>query len=200
MTGAPLSAVKYYQREGLLPQGDKSAPNQVQYDDSHVQRIRLIRALMGAGGLSLAATRNVIAAIEAEGSPIASTFEVAQHAMAAPRAGESDPSPESVDRVLELIRARGWRAGADNPGVAAAARAIDGLRTVDLPALDDYLDGYAGAAETAAVADLDALSRLEDPERIAEVMVVGSVLGDPLFAGLRRIAQQHATQNVFPTE
>ncbi len=29
-------------------------------------------------------------------------------------------------------------------------------------------------------------------------MLVGTVLGDPLFAGLRRLAQQDATHNLFP--
>lgn len=48
----PLSAVKYYQREGLLPQGKKTAPNQTDYSKEHVQRVRLIRALLGAGGLT----------------------------------------------------------------------------------------------------------------------------------------------------
>ena len=54
--GLPVATVKYYQREGLLPEGVRSAPNQVQYGDAHVRRVRLIRALLETGGLSVAAT------------------------------------------------------------------------------------------------------------------------------------------------
>lgn len=34
--GVPLSALKYYQREGLLPPGVRTAPNQASYGDHHV--------------------------------------------------------------------------------------------------------------------------------------------------------------------
>ncbi|BCJ69537.1 hypothetical protein Prubr_65580 [Polymorphospora rubra] len=61
--------MKYYQREGLLPEGVRSAPNQVDYGDAHVHRVRLIRALLETGGLSVAATKEVIAALDAEDAP-----------------------------------------------------------------------------------------------------------------------------------
>lgn len=67
--GVPLSAVKYYQREGLLPAGVRTAPNQVSYDDSHLQRVRLIRALLETGNLSVAATKDVITALDTDSAP-----------------------------------------------------------------------------------------------------------------------------------
>jgi hypothetical protein len=33
---------------------------------------------------------------------------------------------------------------------------------------------------------------------MAETVVVGTVLGDALFAGLRRIAQEHSSHTMFP--
>jgi DNA-binding transcriptional MerR regulator len=53
-TGAPIATIKYYLREGLLAPGERTSPNQARYDGSHVRRIRLIRALLGPGGLDVA--------------------------------------------------------------------------------------------------------------------------------------------------
>jgi DNA-binding transcriptional MerR regulator len=194
----PLSAVKYYQREGLLPAGVRTAPNQVAYGDRHVQRVRLIRALLETGGLSVAATKDVITALDAEAAPLSEAFQVAQHAMGARRAQESMPSELARARIESVAAAQGWCVTADNPGIEAAARALDGLRAIGFDAPDAYLAAYAVAAATAAAADLHALSGLSDRDAVAELMVVGTVLGDPLFAGLRRLAQEDATRDLFP--
>ena len=196
--GVALSAVKYYQREGLIPAGERSAPNQVDYGEPHVQRVRLIRALLETGGLSIAATRSVVAVLDAQDAPIAEAFAVAQHALAVGRGGEAGPSESARDRIARLAAAKGWRVGDANPGLDAAARTLDGFGAIGFDAPDAYLDAYADAAATAARADLDALGTRADPDGVAELMVVGTVLGDPLFAGLRRLAQEHATHDAFP--
>jgi DNA-binding transcriptional MerR regulator len=198
--GVPLSAVKFYQREGLLPEGIRSAPNQVEYSDVHVQRVRLIRALLETGGLSIATARDIIAAVDARDTPIAETFRVAQHAMSSPRTTGAAPTASALDCVKRVADEKGWRVSDDNPGIGTAARVIDGLRTIHFDPSPDYLNAYATAAATAASADLRALTGLDGEDRIAERMVVGSVLGDPLFAGLRRMAQQDATHDFFPID
>jgi DNA-binding transcriptional MerR regulator len=192
--------VKYYQREGLVPDGVRSAPNQVEYDEAHVKRVRLIRALLETGGLSIAATKDVIRALDTDGAPLAETFGVAAYAMSTPRTTESVPSMQSRERVMRLARAEGWAFTDDNPGIDNAARALDGLKAIDFDAPDDYLVAYASAAATAASADLHALTTLTNPDQVAELMVVGTVLGDPLFAGLRRIAHENATHMLYPLD
>lgn len=196
--GVPVTAVKYYQREGLLPLGKKSAPNQTSYDHTHVQRVRLVRALLGSGGLSVAAAKEVIAAFDS--APLPEVFSVAQHAMSSSRTSEPEPSPQARERVVAVARAQAWKITDDNPGIDAAARALDGLTAIGFDAPDAYLLSYAAAAATAAAADLHALAELPTPEQQAELMVVGSVLGDPLFAGLRRLAQEDATHDEFRTD
>src|SRR5687767_12715748 len=62
--GLPVATVKYYLREGLLPAGTASAPNQAAYDDGHLHRLRLIRTLREIGGLPIERVRAVVAAIE----------------------------------------------------------------------------------------------------------------------------------------
>jgi DNA-binding transcriptional MerR regulator len=192
--------VKYYQREGLLPEGVRTAPNQVDYGETHVQRIRLIRGLLETGGLTIAATKDVIRALDSEEAPLAETFRTAQHAMTISRNPEIPPTAESRERVQRLAQSRDWAVTDDNPGIDAAARALDSFRAVDFDAPDAFLHAYASAAATVAAADLQVLTTLSDPDLIAELMVVGTVLGDPLFAGLRRLAQQNATHEFFPID
>ena len=195
-----LSAVKFYQREGLLPEGVRSAPNQVEYGEAHVKRVRLIRALLETGGLSIAATKEVLGAVDTQGVSMANTFGLAQRAMSTPRTAASVPSAESRDRVTRLAQSQGWNFLAENPGIDAAARALDGLRAIDFTLTDAYLTAYASAASMAAAADLHALTALSDPDELTELMVVGSILGDPLFAGLRRLAHENSTHHLFPTQ
>ncbi len=53
-SGVPVPTIKFYLREGLLPPGHRTSPNQSQYDDEHVRRLALIRSLTEIGGYSLA--------------------------------------------------------------------------------------------------------------------------------------------------
>jgi hypothetical protein len=52
--------------EGLLPPGEVVGATRSRYDGSHLRQLRLIRALVEAGGLSLARVRGVLAAIGEE--------------------------------------------------------------------------------------------------------------------------------------
>ena len=64
-SGVSVATLKYYLREGLLHSGQVTSRTQASYDDSHLERIRLVRALTEVGGLSLAATARVLQAISA---------------------------------------------------------------------------------------------------------------------------------------
>ncbi len=63
-TGVPVATIKYYLREGLLHQGERTGATQALYDESHVARLRLIRALLTVGGLTVAAVRDVLQSLE----------------------------------------------------------------------------------------------------------------------------------------
>jgi DNA-binding transcriptional MerR regulator len=83
-TGIPLATIKFYLRENLLHQGVRTAATQAQYDESHESRLRLIRALLGPGGLSVAAARSVIRAVEEPPASVHELLGVAAHAVARP--------------------------------------------------------------------------------------------------------------------
>ena len=196
-SGAPVSTLKYYLREGLLHEGERLSGNQTDYDETHVQRVRLVRALLETGGLSIAAAKRVLSTLDGQPDSMATTFEAAQHALTDGRASR-EASAVSRERIGRLAAARGWRMSTDNPGFDVAARVLDDLDSVGFEPPDDYLGAYAAAADLIARADLTALLDRETPALTAELMVVGTVVGDALIAGLRRLAHQEATTELFP--
>lgn len=197
LTNVPVATLKYYLREQLMPEGHRRSGNQTDYDDRHVRRVRLVRALLETGGLSIADTRRVLATI---GEEPAFTFAAAQHALGVGRTntGAAEASDRSRARVTALAADRRWRITPDNPGLAIAARVLDDLAAIGFEPTDEYLAAYADAAERVAVADVTALRDRESPELVAELMIIGTVVGDALAAGLRRLAHQDATAELFP--
>ena len=83
-TEIPVATIKFYLRENLLHDGVRTAATQAQYDQSHVARLRLIRALIGPGGLSIAAAHQVIQAIEEPPRSVHELLGVAAGAVTGP--------------------------------------------------------------------------------------------------------------------
>jgi DNA-binding transcriptional MerR regulator len=83
-TDIPVATIKFYLRENLMHDGVRTAATQSQYDQSHVARLRLIRALLGPGGLSIAAAHQVIQAIEEPPASVHELLGVAAGAVAGP--------------------------------------------------------------------------------------------------------------------
>ena len=194
-SGTPAATIKFYVREGLLPAGERVGGNRTEYTEAHEHRLRLIRAMLEVGKLSIGSIGQVLAALDRPDAPIADTFEVAQRALARRTASDiSEPSARALERIDALIDRAGWAPGChDNVGRGIAAQAVDAFANAGYELPDSYLDGYADAAERVATADLTAVGSLADPSDMAELMVVGTVLGDTLSLGLRRIAQAHVT-------
>lgn len=197
-TGTPVPTLKFYLREGLLPAGERTSPNQSQYDETHVARVRLVRALLDVGGLSVAQAFTVVSALDDDSVPLSSTFGVAQRAVtqpAPPATGEGN----GVARIAELCASRGWAVYPNNPGLTMAARVIDTYSALGVEVITEAaLERYAHAADLVAAADLEAVASAHDEAQMTSVVVVGTVLGDALFAGLRRIAQEAESFRRFP--
>lgn len=204
-TVTPVPTLKFYLRERLLHAGERTSPNQSQYDDTHVERVRLVRALLEVGGLSVAQASSVIAALDAE-LPLSSVFGVAQRAVSIPASiaageGDADAAPTvGATLVAELCERRGWRVHPNNPGLALAARVLDTYAELGLESITTaVLEPGADAAQLVASADLAAVaSAAPDIAAMTRVVAVGTVLGDSLLAGLRRIAQEAESFRRFP--
>lgn len=192
------ATIKFYVREGLLAPAERLGANQSSYDDGHLARLRLIRALVDVGGLSIAGARAVLAALDDEGLALGYVFEIASHALPVSVPPSADPDSEGRQRIDRLIAERGWHASPGNAGRAVAARVLDDYRALGRDDLTATLDVYADAAELVAHADLGAVAAATSRAAMTETVVVGTVLGDVLLAGLRRLAHEEAAMRRFP--
>lgn len=198
-TQVPVPTIKYYQREGLLPPGERGRPNQVSYDEVHVRRLRLVRALVEVAALPIARIRELLGVLDAPGMALHDVLGAAQRSLPAPaEPAEGEAWKEAQQRVDELIERRGWRVGTRNPGRAAAAAVLAAWQELGWPDPADLLDGYAEGVEQVAAADLAAVARRGTVEEMVQVVVIGTLLGDALVAALRRLAQEDASARSFP--
>ncbi|WP_399208790.1 MerR family transcriptional regulator [Streptomyces sp. SLBN-118] len=198
-TGVPVPTIKYYIREGLLPAGQLTSPNQASYDEAHERRLRLIRALLDVGGLKVAAIAEVLTAVDNPGTSVHKVLGVATD-LIVPRyaGGEPDAALEAARKeVRDLIARRGWLADDCSPAGEALAVALAALNRAGHGAFAEVLDAYADAAEQIARADLAYVARLAGLDDLVESAVVGTVLGDSLIASLRRLAQADGSARVY---
>ncbi len=188
-SGAPVPTIKYYVREGLLPPGELTSPNQAQYGDGHLRRLKLIRALTEVGGLSIATIRGLLAAASSPDRSLHDALGKAQYATTA-SPGAHDAATRQAD---ELIARRGWQVKPDSPARQLLAAALAKLRDLGDDDLLSLADAYAGPAEQIAAADLQAILDRPTLDARLEGVIIGGVLGDTLLAALRRLAQENAS-------
>ncbi|MEO7147017.1 MAG: MerR family transcriptional regulator, partial [Terrimesophilobacter sp.] len=179
--------------------GNRVGSNQTEYSESHVRRVRLVRALIETGGLSIAASRNVLIVMDANLESPAYFLEAAQHALDGGSARNQQPGSENSRQRIIALFGPGAKISLDNPGIESAARALDGFLTIGFEPSTEFLEAYLTAASSIAHVDLESLMTQRTPESIAELMVVGTVMGDVLAAGLRRLAHEVEASAVFPT-
>ncbi len=201
-SGVPVATVKFYLREGLLAPGEKSSQTQASYDESHVSRLRLIRAFIEIGGLSVASARAVLAVIDDESLPFGVAVGIAAAALPGGPApvvpGERADAGRGQRDLEALVAERGWTVDPANPGWALAARVIDDYAALGRDDLLTTLPIYAAAAEIVAAADLQTVADSRGRAEMTETVVVGTVLGDSLLAGLRRMAHENVSRTTFP--
>jgi DNA-binding transcriptional MerR regulator len=194
-SGVPVATIKFYLRERLLPAGRRTHPNQSLYGEAHLRRIRLIRALIEVGGLSVAGARGVIAVLDLPTQSVHNVLGLAQHAMT-PAVSPPDTQQfrAARDRVDETLVRLGWRVSPESAGRDGAALVLSTMAELHQDRLTDVLEPYARAAQTAAAADLDAVGAAGvdgDRDAMVETAVIGMVVGEALLLHLRRMAQEH---------
>lgn len=186
-SGVPVATVKFYLREGLLPPGEATGATRARYDESHVERLRLIRALVDVAGMGLDRVRRVLVAIDDEDAGLDAAIGSA-HTELSP-VPPAEPSTTNRDRVARLLRTRRWRARPDGRHATAVAAALDAMEAAGQPLRDDALTAYAEAAAIVAKADLvDIGGRTR--AGATTYAVLGTVLSEPVLLALRRTAQE----------
>lgn len=202
-TGVAIPTIKFYVREGLLPPGELTSPNQASYGPEHERRLRLIRALITLGGLPVATVREVLDAVTSPDRPVHKVLGIAQKSVTPDGAALAAPPAELAAgerRVAELAERRGWHARPEHPAARTLAETLAVLDHLGHHAFLAALDRYAEASELIAEADLAGLGgpgAAGSPEELAEKVVVGTVLGDTALAALRRLAQQNVSARLY---
>jgi DNA-binding transcriptional MerR regulator len=198
-SGTSIPTIKYYLREGLLPSGTATGRNQADYGEEHLRRLRLIRALIDVGGLSVAAARDVLHAADSSEVPELDKLGAAQYALDhGARRDRDDPTWRAArDELAALLRARGWDCGEESPYLDRAADAVAAFRALDQADLLVALPAYVAAAEQVAAVEVDAVVRRGEPSRMVEGVVTGTILGEALLAAIRRLAHQHVSARLL---
>ncbi|EID53685.1 MerR family transcriptional regulator [Saccharomonospora xinjiangensis] len=198
-SGVPVATVKYYLREGLLHPGERTSPNQARYDEGHVRRLRLVRALLDVGGLSVSAVKDVVAAIDSPDTPMHTVLGVTQHGLPSARTAMADEQAQAWARarVDALLKERAWPCTDGSPLTESLVGLLATLRALGHTEFASVLDHYADAAQQIAETDVRHVAALPDPEATVETAVIGTVIGDALLATLRRMAHADVSARLF---
>ncbi|QEV20459.1 MerR family transcriptional regulator [Streptomyces alboniger] len=205
-SGVPTATIKYYLREGLLPPGRRVTATQAEYDDAHLKRLRLVRALIQVGRVPIASAREVLTALEDESLDHNSRLGTAVWALPhGPEPAEDESAQESQEaarRTVDALLARlDWEFaqeyGDESPAYRMLVTAVGTMARLGYPCAVDDLAPYAHAAQQLAVADLDLIERFDSPDEQLEAAVALTVLYEPVLLGLRRIAQTEESNHRY---
>jgi DNA-binding transcriptional MerR regulator len=185
-SGTTVATLKYYLREGLVPAGESLGATRADYSEAHLQRVRLVRALIDAG-VSVAESKRVVEALDSPPTSRHDLLGKAQYALPATHAQVS-----VSDEVRDLLGRLGWRVSPDSPALRSLTGAIAAARSAGVPLEPESLTGYAHATEGIAAVDVAAVPR-DDLAAALHRVVAGTVLVDPVLAALRRLAQEHVS-------
>ena len=189
--GLPTATVKFYLREGLLPEGERTSATQAQYGEAHVERLRLIRALVGPAGQSIAETRRILRAIE--NPPSDYDLLGIAHQSVTPERDEGI----NLTRARALIDRLGWNSAYCAPdSLGALEEALQALTAGGFELTDEVFDRYASAMMGVAIDEVTDVPT-DSASSAARFVILGTVLIEPLLLSLRRLAQQSASAERF---
>ncbi|GAA2035653.1 MerR family transcriptional regulator [Terrabacter terrae] len=188
-SGVSIATLKYYLREGLLHPGTIEGATRASYDETHLERVRLVRTLADVGRLPLERVREVVDALDSPPPTRHELLGVAQDALR-PAGAPGHCASSALDtpasrRVVAL--------GAPDCGLSPAsqqlATALEAAEAAGWVVTDEQLATWFTAMW--AVARTDVAPELADmpPADAMRHVVLGTVLTDPVLLALRRVAQ-----------
>ncbi|MFI5805900.1 MerR family transcriptional regulator [Streptomyces sp. NPDC051561] len=196
-SGVSLATIKYYLRQGLLAPGDRVSATTAEYDESHLRRLRLVRALLQVGRLPVATAKKVLGHVDDES--LGRSIRMGAALWELPHGAEPDDDKDEatvaarteVDRLLERL---GWESareiGALSPVHRSLVVAVATLIRLGYPWDAELMAPYAELMHRAAIRDLDFVeTRHSEAERV-ETAVAAAILFRPALDALHRLAQE----------
>jgi DNA-binding transcriptional MerR regulator len=184
-TGVPVHTLKYYLREGLLMPGRATSRTRAEYGDEHVERVRLVRALVEHGGVAIVGVRAILDALDAPPPSQHDLYGVAACAM--PAAAGDHPVDAAA---LDLVEGLGWPVAQDSPALRSLSAAVRAAEAAGVGLSPALLREYAEAMLAVAGVDLSVAQRAGSAQEALRTVVVGTVMVDPVLVALRRVAQE----------
>lgn len=199
-TGVSIPTLKFYLREGLLPQGRLTSPNQADYDEAHARRAALVRALREVAGLSIAKIAAIVGALD-HGEAVYEVMGAVVDSLGGETLHEFTPAQEEaaveIDRLLESL---GLPVRPESLARHQLIAAFTSIRLMLFPGIPaEFLEAHARAADRVArmeVANTPAFLDLE-PELVLEKAVLGLALFEPVLLAFRRLSHERIVQETL---
>ncbi|CCQ16781.1 Transcriptional regulator, MerR family [Rhodococcus sp. AW25M09] len=199
-SGVSIASIKYYLREGLLAGGLRTATNQAVYGEQHLRRLRLVRALIEVGGLSIAHVRAAIAAVDDDSTSMHDTFGAVMHGLDKVQPGEDDADVlAAYDEVQAWLASRGWTVDQDAPAQHRLAELVATLRRFDFPAALTDFDVAADNVERTADSEVRYARAQDDRTASVETMLIGTVILERAIVEVRRLGLEAASFKIENT-
>lgn len=197
-SGVPVPSIKYYLRAGLLPPGERTAPNQADYGEAHVHRLRLIRALIEVGGLPVASVKDVLAAMDAESGNLHLALGSAFAATLPVQAPEASRYTETARRTAaELIERYGWQVRPDSEKLETLVAAMEVLYRLNRGDVDGIIEDYARHADELGTREVAWIADRGDTDAVVEAAVVGTFIGGAVFNAMRVLVHESVSQRTL---
>ncbi|MEO3788641.1 MerR family transcriptional regulator [Nonomuraea sp. B10E15] len=188
-SGVAIPTIKYYLREGMLHQGLQTAATRAEYDESHLRRLRLIRALLDVGRLSVSSIKKVVAAVDDASLPFHEMLGTAHYALspgAQPEPGED--WQQARDEVDHLVEELGWDVTSHAPARDELAQTLVRMRQLGVAV--DLAPYVEAARKLVSEVEMDKIPFDGPRDAAVEALVLGTVLYGRAFDALRRMAQE----------
>ncbi|MEU5538409.1 MerR family transcriptional regulator [Streptomyces sp. NPDC020362] len=205
-SGVSTATIKYYLREGLLPPGREINTTTAEYDEEHLRRLRLVRAMIQVGKVPVATVREVLRHIDdyALGRPV----RLGAALWALPQVPEPDEEDEYVraahreaDALLETL---GWTNAQMlttlSPAYRSLVVAVAALRRLGYDWDAELLVEHGKLMHEVAKLDVDFVEAQPSAAEQVETAVLGTVLTEPMLQALRRLAQEEEMGRRHPIE
>ncbi|HEY5858540.1 MAG TPA: MerR family transcriptional regulator [Aldersonia sp.] len=195
-SGVPLASIKYYLREGLLMPGAATSATRAEYDETHLRRLSLIKALTGLG-LPIPKVRAVVDVLD---EPSPSLFDALGRALSALPPYPDEPAEADYPRARAALECLGQTYEPGYPAVAQLEQALAAAEGVGVGLSERKLRAYGEHVRGIAEADLAEMPT-DSVQDAVEYAVLGTALHEPVIAALRRLAHQDlAARTLTPTD
>ena len=204
-SGVSVASIKYYLREGLLQPGVAVNARKSEYDEDHLRRLRLVRALLTVGGMSVAQARDVLAAAQDPGFTRHDRLGVAQYLLP-PHVSPPDEGTEERagwqaqrEEVVNLLRDElDWQFHGTAPALDSLTKALTTLHSLGYTTPTELLRSYATALHPIAETEVRFIEELAaDEEEAIESVVAFTLLYEPVLLALRRLAHEDVSAQLL---